>query len=351
MKNFFTLLIVLTSLVSFAQNTAIDDLWKLYNAQDFKSVLEKAKPLLENEPNNPDMNLMMGRSYADLGDFKSAIPFLDLVVKNGSDRSWQKAWALAYQGTCYFMLEDYDNSRQSTEECIKLNVTKNASQYAYKGMLLFGFDSFYANWRIVESDNFRFHFQNMSDADIKRYVSTREEAYGNINKFFRSNLPKKIDFFVWNSKEDAQKVLHANLGFADPGACIVHSHFQQTRGHEMAHVISNYSTNMLNKTGLINEGTAVCFDQTNQDKTQMVKDWLKANNKKLSVADIWANWKNYPDELSYPLAGLFVKELIDNFGREKFIEFFGNQTYENARSVFGEKLDAVITDFENKMNT
>jgi len=43
--------------------------------------------------------------------------------------------------------------------------------------------------------------------------------------------------------------------------------------------------------------------------------------------------------------------LIKNFGPEKFKEFFGNQTYENARLVFGEKLDKVIKVFEDKINT
>lgn len=77
-------------------------------------------------------------------------------------------------------------------------------------------------------------------------------------------------------------------------------------------------------------------------KESIVKEWLKANNKKISIREIWANWKIYPEELTYPLSGLFVKELIDNFG---------NQTYENAKSVFGDKLNVVIRDFEDKINS
>ena len=191
----------------------------------------------------------------------------------------------------------------------------------------------------------------MSDADIEKYLSSREVAFQNINKFFNSDIPKKIDFFVWNSRDDAKKLLRANLGFADPGFCIVHSHYQQTKGHEMTHVISNYSTAIIKKTGFINEGTSVYFDQTNQDREQMVKDWIKTNDKKITIREIWMNWNNYPAELSYPLSGLFIKELINNFGRNEFIEFFGNQTYDNAKLVFGDKLDKVIKDFENKINS
>ena len=351
MKKVFTSILILTSLISLGQNPPIDDLWKLYNSQDLKSVIEKAKPYLEDDPNNIDLNLMVGRSFTDRADFKNALPYLELAAKNDSSNSWRKAWALGYLGVCYYMFGDYDGSKKSLKECFDSNVTKNAIQYAGMRMLLFGFNDFYKDWKVVESANFRFHFQNMGDSDIKSFISSREDAFQNINTFFNSKLPKKIDFFVWESREDAKNLLRADLGFAEPGSCMVHSYYQQTKGHEMTHVISNYSTEMTIKTGLINEGAAVCFDQTNRNKEQIVEDWLNANGKKIQVGEIWANWKNYPEDVTYPLSGLFVRELIDNFGREKFIQFFGNQTYENARLIFGHHLDDVIKEFEKKINT
>jgi len=351
MRQFFISVLILTSLITFGQNSQIDDLWKLYNSHEYKTAIDKAKTLLEKEKNNVDLNLIIGRSYTDLGEFRDAIAFLESVVSNDNNNTWRKAWALSYLGTCYFMSQDYNKSESSLNECIKLNATKNATNNAYGQTLLFGFNDFFKTWKIIETDNFRFLFQSMSDIEIEKYVSKREKAFSEINDFFKSTLPKKIDFYVWESREDAKKILRANLGFAKPDFCIVHTHYQQTIGHEMTHVISNYSTKMVNKTGLINEGTAVCFDQTNQDKEQIVKDWIKNNGKQVEISEVWNNWKDYPEELTYPLSGLFIKELIDNFGREKFIVFFGNQTYDNAKIVFGDKLDKVIKDFENKINT
>ena len=118
----------------------------------------------------------------------------------------------------------------------------------------------------------------------------------------------------------------------------------------MTHVISDYTTKIIHKTGLINEGTSVYFDQTSRDREQMIKDWLKANDKRITIRDIWKNWGDYPESLTYPLAGLFVKELINNFGRDKFLAFFSDQSYQNAKRVFGPKLDAVVQEFENKIN-
>lgn len=333
------------------QNFAIEDLWKLYNSRDFKSVIEKAKPLLNKEANSLDLNLILGRTYTDMGDYKDAVPYLDFTVKNDKYNSWRKAWALNYLGTCYFMLQKYDASKESLDACIHLKATTNATNDAYVKSLLFGFNEFYKNWKIVESDNFRFLFQNMTDAEIEKFISSREIAYKEINGFFKSSLPKKIDFYVWESKEDARNVLHADLGFSKPNLCIVHTHYQQTVGHEMTHIISNYSSDISVKTRFINEGTAVCFDLSDQDRLSQVKDWIAANNKQIAISDYWINGEKYAGEILYPLSGLFVKELIDNFGKEKFLEFFKNQTYENAKSVFGDKLDNVMREFENRINT
>lgn len=348
MKNIITTVLILSSLISFGQNSTIDDLWKLYNSHDFTSVIEKGKLLLDSESNNLDLNLILGRTYTDQGNYNDAIPYLDYTVKN--DNSWRKAWAFGYLGTCYYMLQKYDDSEKSLNECINLKVTKNATNDAYGKSFLFGFDKFYKNWKIVESDNFRFHFQNMNDAEIEKYISSREIAYREINEFFKSTLPKKIDFYVWESREDAKNILRANLGFARPSLCLVHTHYQQTIGHEMTHVISNYTTEIKNKTRFINEGTANCFDLSNLDKFKLVKNWI-AVNKQITIKDYWANGEKFGEDILYPLSGLFVKELIDNFGKEKFLEFFKNQTYENAKMVFGNKLDTMIEEFEKKINT
>jgi len=351
MRKIFTSILILSSLISFGQNSAIDDLWKLYNSHDFKSVIETAKPLLDNEPNNIDLNLIIGRTFTDQAKYKDAITYLEFTLKNDNYNSWRKAWALGNLGTCYFMLQKYEASEKSLNECINLKATKNATNDAYGKSLLFGFNEFYKNWKIVETDNFRFHFQNMNDAEIEKYISSREIAYKEINDFFKSSLPKKIDFYVWESKEDAGNILRANLGFSKPDFCIVHTHYQQTIGHEITHVISNFTSVISNKTRFINEGTAVCFDQSSQDRLKHVKDWVTKNNKQIVIKDYWENGEKHAEEILYPLSGLFVKELIDNFGKEKFLEFFKNQTYENAKLVFGNKLDNVIQEFENIINT
>ena len=350
MRKYFTLIFILIYVISFGQESIIDDLWKLYNSQEFKSVIEKAKPLLENEPNNTDLNLIVGRTYAHQANYSKAILYLKVAAENDKNDTWRKAWALNYLGTCCYMIGEYDDSKQYLKECIALNATKNSRNDAIGKNSLFGFHKSFNKWKYIETENFRFYFQEMDDNDIKNYTELREEAYVEINNFFESTLPKKIDFFVWKSRRKAKRMLKKDLGFAYPVYCITHSHYEQTIGHEMTHIISHYATNISHKNRFIDEGTAVCFDQSHQDRLKQVKDWIEKNNKRITVKDYWENVNNHSDEIVYPLAGLFVKELIDNFGRDKFIEFFCNQTYENAKLVFGVNLDKVIKEFENKIN-
>ena len=97
----------------------------------------------------------------------------------------------------------------------------------------------------------------------------------------------------------------------------------------------------------ISEGTAVYFDQTNLDRIAYFNEILKRRKKKkISVKDVWNNWSDYSTSYSYNLAGLFVGDLIIEYGRDKFLEFFTDQTYKNAQKVFGKEFDDFVKEVE-----
>ena len=351
MKYSFTLLLTLIALIALGQSNSVDELNQIYMSGDKEKAIEMATELLKASHDNIQYKLVLGRALADMGKFKDAIPHLEFTATNAPGSNWRKAWALDYLGGCYFMTDRYYDAKKAIDACIQMNATQNATNDATRKSLLYGTNEYYNDWKIIESDHFRFHFQNMSETDRNKFVSSSETAFQTINAFFESDLPKKIDVIVWTSREDAMNLLRASLGFANPENCVVHTHYQQTRGHEITHVISYYSTEMISRNRFINEGTAVCFDLSNNDRIQQVKKWKTDNNRKISILDFWENSNNYPEEIVYPLAGIFVKAIIDTFGKEKYIEFIGNQTYEHAKSVFGEELDQLIQDFEKKVNS
>jgi len=47
---------------------------------------------------------------------------------------------------------------------------------------------------------------------------------------------------------------------------------------------------------------------------------------------------------------LFVEELISRFGKEKFLAFFTDQTYENALKLYGSETDTMIQEFQKRFN-
>ncbi|WP_167613829.1 tetratricopeptide repeat protein [Maribellus sediminis] len=351
MKTKLTFFFLLLCFIVNAQSPQVQELGKLYMSGEYDQAIKKANEYLKSDPENLDYKLILGRALTDIGKYKEAMPHLQFAVDR--DNSWRKAWGLSYLGICNYMLSDFEKSESALQSCINLNATKNATNFAAARIGIFGYDSFYSNWTIIESENIRFHFQNMNEQQMKLYVESRESAFEEINTFFESSLPKKIDFFVWDSRDDAKRILHADLGFSRPSYCIIHSYFQQTKGHELTHVLSHYTSAISEKTRFINEGAAVCFDleQSNHYKLNKVKDWIRKNDTQIEIKDIWINGGEYAEEIVYPLSGLFVQELIAQFGKEKFLEFFANQTYENAQLVYGMELSMFIKEFENKINT
>lgn len=348
MKTKLTFIFFIICFVVNAQSPQEQELGNLYTSGELNQVIAKANEYLKTDPDNVNYQVILGRALTDIGNYKEAISHLQFAVAN--DNSWRKAWGLGYLGTCYYMLSDFEKSESALKSSINLNATKNATKFSARRVGIFGYDSFYDSWTIKESKNIRFHFQNMSDYEIQRYMESRENAFEEINTFFESSLPKKIDFFVWNSRDDAKQIVLRDLGFAEPSCCIIHSYFKQSRGHELTHVLSHYTSGISTKTRFINEGTAVCFDLSDQNRLKKVKYWIRTNDKKIEIKEIWKNGRDYPEEILYPLAGLFVQELIDEYGKEKFLEFFKNQTYENAQVVYGMELFMFIKEFESKIN-
>lgn len=342
--------------VKYIEKTKLDSLWKDYFSGNYnKLLIEEDSLLLEYSWDN-NINLLYGRTYTEIEKFENAIPYLLKVTKNVGSESWQQAWAYAYLGTCYYMQGRNSKAKKAFEKCIDLNATRNVNQFAKMRMLLFGFNEFYDNWSTVSTKYFRFHFQNKSASNLnhKRFIFKRSIAYNTINEFFNSKIPKKIDFFVWDSDDDALKLFERNLGFSNTRYCVIHSHYKQTPGHELTHILSpRYVEDVMvyNKpSDFIFEGTSVYFDLSGRSRELMVEKAINQYNKDISIIDLWENFRSFPEGFSYPIAGYFIQELIKIFGKEKYLEFYADQSYENALNIFGPELVILITDIENKFN-
>lgn len=324
-----------------------------YNSGEFDSVIANATKLLLIEPENPTLNLLLGRSLVEKGLLSDAEPYLLKVIENSESKTWMKAWGMNYFARIQFLLGDKLKSKQYLINCVKLNATNNVTKSS-KGMLInLGLDDFYSDFKAVETEHFIFYFQSQTVVTkIEDFIEIREKAFVDITNFFDVKIPKKIDFFVWNLNEDAKQIGLKNLGFAIPEFCVIHSKANQTSGHEITHVITNYLSDNQIKTKFINEGVAVCFDLSNNNRLEIAKQEKVKDSFKdiVSIKKAWKDARSYPDWVYYPLAGEFICRIIDKWGKEKLIELLKNQTYENAVSIYGDKLDAIISELESEIN-
>ena len=213
-----------------------------------------------------------------------------------------------------------------------------------------GTDNFYSDWIITKSANFIFHFPPKSlVTDRKQFAENHEQAFAKLNSFFNSNVPNKINYFVWNYSQDAERFGIGELSFALPEFCIAHVHAKQSIGHEITHIITHYLPGSMGiRTKFINEGIATYFDLNN--RAVYGGPGFKKPNEKISLKEAWLNDNKYSDYVYYFLGAEVLKLLNQNFGKTKLLRLIENQSYENAEKIYGRELDIILNEIEKKIN-
>ena len=345
--------ILLLFCICFSVNSqSLKELSELYFKGNLNEALTMSTELLQNDANNGSFNLMHGRVLADMRKWTEAVPYLNRAIEIDRGNTEVSGWGYGYLGQCYFMLGRYEESEKSLKKAVKLKATENSVSYAQKRIFSFGFDKYFSKWQIIETENIRFHIQNPKNfTNLESFVAKRQRAFEDISAKLGSKLPKKIDFFVWENPEEPYEKFKIKLGFASPEIVSLYSHRNQTPGHEMTHIISHYMSVNSVKTPLINEGLAVYLDMTYISRIWVIRDVMKRHCiEHLEVQGFWTKWEDFPHEVSYPFAGAFMEAMIKKYGLENLKPLLVNQTYENARLLFGEDFDLLIKSFESMIN-
>ena len=343
MRKLLIILIVLPSIM-YSQNNVLAEAFK---QGDFSKVIALSNNEILKNPDDFETLLIVAKSYNELADFKQAAIFLKQCNRL-MKFDWQKSWMLVESIKANFGTGNIDEAKQNFIDAKKVKGTKNSEKALKEIALLIGFDELYDNWKIKVTENIIFHFDNsISDAEIEKIVTTRQKAFDEINRIFNSTLPKKIDFFVWNQKENYNAYLKSSLGFTRPSLCVSHNRINQTPGHELAHNISFWRNRENVRTKFINEGIGVCFDQQKNDKFEVAKAAYEKHP--MNLIDVWKKQTDLDSEILYPISGAFVAYLF-NYDKAKFFALVENQTYENAEIIYGAQLIKLINGFILKLN-
>jgi hypothetical protein len=335
----------------FNQMEKIQQLNKLFTSGKYLNTCALADSFLILYPENRTFNLYRGMACVELSKFNEAVPYLQLASQITMDDSDTiSSYALGYLACCNFMLHGDATAEETLKKAYKTNGTPHSEKFINSQSLLFGVEDFYDDWYSVCTQQVNFWFQDTVNRNIDEFITEHLHAYDSILAFFGSEIPRRINFFVWKSVEHAVETLYVKPAFASAVYCCIHSNFNESIGHELTHIISWYSSEIQHVSKLIFEGTAVCFDHTQRNRKEYVQAFITHHQLgEISLKALWNDWQNYPQELSYPLGGLLVEKIINTYGREKYLEFFPNQSYENALMVFGSGFEKLIFNLEMEL--
>lgn len=302
---------------------------------------------LSEHPNDKLVNHYLGRSLYLSNRADDSVMYLMKAIELDNDSSWISAWSYLFLGDYYLDQNKTLLSREMYEKVILLNKTKNSVIRAKQH--IFELTDFRKDLKKYSTTHINFYFEKPEAIeDINKYMNDREEVFLSICNELKVNSEFKIDFFVWDNPGEVYEKYGISLGFSISDKNIIHSHKEQTLGHEMTHVIVHklYSKNGI-KTGLINEGIAVYYDHNNLYPIEERLKSIPADNmKNVSIKDLWLNWGRQPSKLTYPISGGFIKYLIDQEGINKMILLLKNQSYLNAKDIYGNEIDTLIIEYE-----
>lgn len=339
------LLFLFGSTCSCLGQTATEQLAKLYGAGQLDAVIAQGQQGLATHPDQPLVSMLIGRAYADKQQFREAVPYLTRSLTNTRTPTDEKAWSKAYLGTCYYGLQQYPEARKALEEVVAQAATRNVTSYAAKRLPLARAAELATKWEALETSHFRFRFQNPKRiGSLPAYAAVHEQAYETNNRFFEATVPRKIDFFVWDDALEASRILGTELGFTQPYMVTIHVLPDQTKGHEITHMLTHYGLQPTRTTKLINEGVAVCFDQTNRNRLQMARQQASGQT------DIWRMWEQpdlFPSKQVYAVGGALLEYLLAHASKAEVKQLLREQTPQMGRQLFGKQL----ADFERELTT
>ncbi len=211
-----------------------------------------------------------------------------------------------------------------------------------------------------EHYNFYFAKDSLAEKDIEIIKNIQEKCYKEITSFLNVNPTFKINYFLLETPELVGKIYGDNdpcNGFANPPDEIYAVYNEKIKCigyHEDAHIIS-YILNKP-KSNFLREGLAMHFDNVwwSKSNDEWVRIFIKTD-KYLNIKNLVQNdfFLSYADEITYPIAGAFVKYLINRYGKERFISVYSYKGYNllsEIEKVFKSELEQIEKDFLDSLN-
>jgi hypothetical protein len=338
----------------------VDSAWAAYARGDRPGTLARAERALEELPASHRTarfaaSVAAGRALVDMGDAALALPHLERALALDTLRDASRGWALAYVGKARFALGDTAGARAALAGVAALRPTERLSSTVATDWRLFGFDTTYARWTTLRTPHLRLHLSpNAPILDRATFADVRERAAMQIAAALGDTsvvaAPKPIDLFVWDTEAEAHAAGLARVHFARPTVGLTHMTWDQTVGHELAHVITYRAVRPATSTPLVTEGVAVYFDGSTSDRVEEAAAALSGlRTTRVDIRALWDDWTRLPPGVAYPVAGAVVEALVREGGMQPLRALLREQTLAEARRLHGPPLDAWIDALERRI--
>jgi hypothetical protein len=220
-------------------------------------------------------------------------------------------------------------------------------------------------WISKSSANFNYYFEpgTPAERDFDKISAWMEKSRANVERLLGGSFPGKTESFLVDSRTRMkQLVSEEGNGFAfgskNPAtsalefitAMVYSDTIKAIGAHETCHTLSHLLWGKPH--GLwMDEGLAVYSDdQWNGNPLHPVAKVLLDKGKLLPVADLLADsWiKKYPDMVTYPETGSFVKFLYEKYGIEA-VKNLWQHGAKNADSAFGKNIAALEAEWRAEL--
>jgi tetratricopeptide (TPR) repeat protein len=339
----------------------LDSTWEAYERGDWAETATRAEAALAALPEGTPMptrfsfGLAAGRSRSDLGEPARALAHLQRALALDPPRDWRRAWALAYLGRARFALGDTAGARAALDSAEASAPSERVSATLASDRRLFGFGPVYARWTTLVTPHLRIRLSPAAPVlDPRGFAEVREQAAVRIAEALgdtsAAGAPKPVDVFVWDSDAEAAAAGLTRVHIARPALGLTHLTWDQTVGHELAHVIAYRAVRPEAAAPLVTEGVAVYFDGSTPDRVGEAAAALGGRGMaRVDLRALWRDWGTLPTGVSYPVAGAVIETVLREGGAPALRALLRTQTLEGARRVYGPPLEVWLDALEARL--
>jgi len=210
-------------------------------------------------------------------------------------------------------------------------------------------------WRSAQTDHFQLYFEpeSLAEHHIDALTQRMEESRTRVLALLgERDYSARVTVFAVRSRARMKALIGKEVnGQAIPNRnlvlFVISDSIDASGAHELCHVIAK--TSWGNADDWINEGLAVYADDTWQQRPlHAAASYLLAQHQLVPLADLLRRFNHFPELVTYPEAGSFVKFLYEAYGVDTVKQIWSEGAAAIPR-IIGKSIDALEREWHDRI--